>query len=237
MNTWYCADGLGAVKVNCPSGVTAKPIRFSMGTAPPEPMATSYSCAASPFAHNVSRCDDVSTTSEWPLAGHAVNANTSSVANITVFYIGAMRMFLVAVLMMTGCAHVPRSKSELEAQVTETERAFAKSMADRDAKAFRALLSSEAVFFGRKPLRGPDAVMAVWQKFFAGPAAPFSWAPETVEVLPSGTLAYSTGPVRDPGGTVIATYSSVWRLEGDGRWRIVFDHGCDACACAAEKNQ
>ena len=45
--------------------------------------------------------------------------------------------------------------------------------------------------------------------------------------------------MRDPKGEVIATFSSIWRLEGDGAWRIVFDHGCDACTCAAvpEKNQ
>ena len=58
--------------------------------------------------------------------------------------------------------------------------------------------------------------------------APFSWEPEVVEVLPSGTLAHSSGPVKDPQGTVVATFNSVWRLEADGRWRVVFDKGCSA---------
>jgi hypothetical protein len=61
------------------------------------------------------------------------------------------------------------------------------------------------------------------------PAAPFSWEPEQVEVLPSGTLAPSTGPVRDPAGKLTGTFTSIWRREGPGRWRILFDMGCPAC--------
>ena len=44
----------------------------------------------------------------------------------------------------------------------------------------------------------------------------------------SGTLALSTGPVRDPAGSVVATFTSIWRREA-GRWRIVFDKGNEAC--------
>lgn len=51
-------------------------------------------------------------------------------------------------------------------------------------------------------------------------------------VLDSGTLALSTGPVRDPKGKLVATYTSIWRLEAPGTWRIVFDKGNDACDCA-----
>jgi len=52
-----------------------------------------------------------------------------------------------------------------------------------------------------------------------------------VEVLDSGTLALSTGPVHDPGGKRIGTFSSIWRREADGSWRIVFDKGCPVCTC------
>jgi ketosteroid isomerase-like protein len=60
--------------------------------------------------------------------------------------------------------------------------------------------------------------------------APFSWEPEHVEVLASGTLALSSGPVFGRDGTRIGTFNSVWRLEADGRWRVVFDKGCPPCA-------
>ena len=128
------------------------------------------------------------------------------------------------------------SPADLKQQVWDTERAFAKTMADRDHAAFTEFLSQETVFFsGPTPLRGRSAVSAAWKRFFEQPAAPFSWEPQTVEVLDSGTLALSSGPVHDPKGKLIASFTSIWRLEAPGQWKIVFDKGCDACeACGAK---
>ncbi len=138
----------------------------------------------------------------------------------------------LALLAALGCASAAPKPSPdvLRQEVFDTERGFAKTMADRDHAAFASFLAAEAVFFaGRKPLRGAEAVTAHWKSYYEGPAAPFSWEPEQVEVLPSGTLALSTGSVRDPAGKVTGTFTSIWRREGPGRWRIVFDKGCPAC--------
>ncbi len=35
----------------------------------------------------------------------------------------------------------------------------------------------------------------------------------------------SNGPVLDAAGNLVAHFNSIWRLEKDGRWRIVFDLG------------
>jgi ketosteroid isomerase-like protein len=75
-------------------------------------------------------------------------------------------------------------------------------------------------------------VAAAWAKLYEGPAAPFSWEPEVVQVLDSGTLALSSGPVKGPDGNVVGQFNSIWRRAPDGRWLVVFDKGCDACACA-----
>ncbi len=40
-----------------------------------------------------------------------------------------------------------------------------------------------------------------------------------------GSLGYSTGLVRDPKGELIGRFTSVWRQEAPGRWRIVIDRG------------
>lgn len=115
---------------------------------------------------------------------------------------------------------------EARAQVEATERAFARTMADRDFAAFRSFLANEAVFFnGPEPLHGAGPVAEYWQRFFEGPDAPFSWEPDQVEVLASGTLALSTGPVHDPQGQLVSRFSSIWRQEAPGVWRIVFDRG------------
>jgi ketosteroid isomerase-like protein len=119
-----------------------------------------------------------------------------------------------------------------QGQVRETERAFARTMAARDHAAFSSFLSEEAIFLGRSAvLRGKRAVAEGWRGYFEGARAPFSWKPERVEVLDSGTLALSTGPVFDPDGKRVGTFSSVWRREADGRWRIVLDNGCPPCPC------
>jgi ketosteroid isomerase-like protein len=138
------------------------------------------------------------------------------------------------VAMLAACAATaPRpGNADLQRQVADTERAFAQTMADRNHAAFVAFLSDEAVFFtGPKPLHGKDEVAAAWKRFYEKPDAPFSWAPDSVEVLASGTLAISSGPVRDPSGKLIATFSSIWRQDAPGVWRIVFDKGNEVCDC------
>jgi ketosteroid isomerase-like protein len=112
------------------------------------------------------------------------------------------------------------------AQVEARETAFAKTMAERDLEAFASFIASEAVFSsGEEPLRGRDAIVAAWARFFAGPEAPFSWQPDLVRVLGSGTMAFSSGPVRDPSGKEIGRFNSIWRKEADGQWRVMFDKG------------
>ncbi len=131
-----------------------------------------------------------------------------------------------------GAAEKTPSLEALQAQVRAREQAFAKTMADRDLAAFSRFVSEEAVFAGgQTPLRGRQAVVEGWKARFAGPKAPFSWTPERVEVVASGTLALSSGPVFDPDGKRIGTFHSTWRKEKDGEWRVVLDIGCPPCQC------
>ena len=138
-------------------------------------------------------------------------------------------LLLFAAALLASPALLPAQGSDhaaLQQQVMAAERAFAKTMVDRDHAAFAALLSDEAIFFnGEEPIRGKDSVVAAWRPFYAGPDAPFSWEPDRVEVIESGTLALSTGPVRDPSGKVIGRFNSIWRREPSGAWRVVFDKG------------
>jgi ketosteroid isomerase-like protein len=140
------------------------------------------------------------------------------------------RLLFLLVLATTGISsslpgQVPASA--LRRQVFVAESSFAASMAQRDLQAFASFVSSEAVFFGDTAImRGKRAVIDGWRPFFEKPAAPFSWKPDAIEVLPSGNLAYSSGPVFDPGGKKVGSFSSVWRREPDGSWQIIFDRGC-----------
>jgi len=116
-------------------------------------------------------------------------------------------------------------------KVRAREAAFAKTMADRDLAAFATFVAMDAVFLGRTALRGRAAVVEGWKGLFEGAKAPFSWQPDRVEVIDSGTLALSTGPVFDPQGERVGTFNSTWRLDDDGEWRVVLDIGCPPCKC------
>jgi ketosteroid isomerase-like protein len=137
----------------------------------------------------------------------------------------------IALALLASCASPPApprpvDRATLEQQVADTERAFAKTMADRDHEAFARFLADETIFFsGPTPLRGKTAVAAYWKRFYEKPAAPFSWKPDQVQVLDSGTLALSSGPVHDPSGKCIGRFNSIWRQESPGVWKIIFDKG------------
>jgi ketosteroid isomerase-like protein len=132
--------------------------------------------------------------------------------------------------LLAGCVrHDDVDVVARQQEVFATERAFARTMADRDFAAFGTFIAPDAIFFGEgTPLRGRQAIVTSWQRFFAGDTAPFSWRPEQVEVLDSGALALSSGPVYDAHGQCIGMFNSIWRLE-DRHWRIVFDKGSSAC--------
>lgn len=140
---------------------------------------------------------------------------------------------ILAGAVLAGCASPapPPDRGALHDQVMATERAFARTMADRDAVHFATYLSVETVFVsGKNTAHGSANVAALLQKFFDKSVAPFSWYPDRVEVLDSGTLALSTGQVLDAQSRLIGRFTSIWRLEAPGAWRIVFDSGCD-CDC------
>lgn len=123
-----------------------------------------------------------------------------------------------------------KENAALVAEVTAAERAFAKTMAERNVTAFAEWIDDEAIFYTRiHPTRGKAAIVAEWTPLFAAKQAPFSWEPDDVVVLESGRLAMSSGPVRDPAGKIIARFNSIWRKDANQRWKVVLDKGNDIC--------
>jgi len=138
----------------------------------------------------------------------------------------------ISILMLAVASTARTSNAELKRQVFDAERAFAATMKARDHAAFTGFLAEEAIFFsGGTALRGREAIAQAWRAYYVGPRAPFSWTPEEVEVVASGTLAYSGGPVFDAAGKRIGRFNSIWRLEAPGRWKVVFDRGDPPCNC------
>jgi ketosteroid isomerase-like protein len=144
----------------------------------------------------------------------------------------ALVLMVAATAAAGGSPHAQTDTASLANQVRETERAFAKTMADRNHAAFVSFLSDETVFFGPQGAqRGKATVAAAWKPFFDAPQAPFAWDPDQVAVLESGALALSSGAVKDPQGKRVGTFNSIWRKEPGGSWKVVFDKGCPQCDC------
>ena len=119
--------------------------------------------------------------------------------------------------------------------VRNAELSFAKAFADRDQTKFFAFVLDDASFLGpAATLNGKKAIFDRWSRFFAGPQAPFSWAPDRVAVNAAGTIGLSAGPVFDPDGNHVGNFNSVWVKQPDGSWKVLFDGPGSAAACIQE---
>ena len=88
---------------------------------------------------------------------------------------------VLATLVLLVAPHAGRAaetastpKRDLASEVRDSERAFAKTMADRDLASFGGYVAEEGVFFGGKgPLRGRAEVVQALNRFFVVKEAAF----------------------------------------------------------------
>lgn len=134
--------------------------------------------------------------------------------------------------------------ADLETEVRCREIGFSKSVETLDIELFTSFIDPDARFVGGSVMRGPEAVSAAWAPFFDPDGPSIVWRPKYVEVLEDGRLALTRGPYRlisrDEDGNEIeqwGTFNSVWRLNADGEWRVVFDAGGALPAPPAAEDQ
>ncbi len=141
-------------------------------------------------------------------------------------------MILITLLLVTS----PVS-ADPAADVRCREIGFSQAAEARNLEAFRSFIDADARFVAGAVRRGVDEVAAAWAPFFEPDGPAIKWRPRVVEVLEDGRLALSRGPFRvimtnADGETVEnwGTFNSVWRLNKDGAWRVVFDAGSPAAS-------
>jgi ketosteroid isomerase-like protein len=128
---------------------------------------------------------------------------------------------LAAVLLL---AFATSAFADAADEVRNVELAFAKAFAQQDAAKFFGYVADDATFLAaRVTLVGKAEVVSRWTPFFSEKVAPFTWKPERVYVNGDGTIGLSTGPVFDKDGNQAGIYSSVWRKNANGEWKIIFD--------------
>ncbi len=124
------------------------------------------------------------------------------------------------------------------------EISFSQAAEMQDAALFNSFIDADARFVGNAVTRGPSAITAAWSVFFADDGPTMKWRPQFVEVLEDGTLALTRGPYRmittdDQGNTTEhwGTFNSVWRLQENGVWKVVFDVGSEAAEAPSDEIQ
>jgi ketosteroid isomerase-like protein len=125
--------------------------------------------------------------------------------------------------------------ADLADDVRCREIGFSKSIEARDMDLFRSFLDNDARFVGGDVRRGPDEITEGWSVYGADEGPTLKWRPQIVEVLKDGKLALSRGPYKytqknEDGEDVDywGTFNSIWRLQDDGSWKVVFDAGSPA---------
>ena len=120
----------------------------------------------------------------------------------------------------------PRHEADLDSLIA-SERAFSQHSVDHGMRdAFLAYLAENSIIMRPLPMKGRP----VWEARQPSPAT-LIWEPCYAEVSGGGDLGITTGPweFRAPAGgdqTVLhGHFISVWRKQGDGKWRVEVDLG------------
>ena len=149
-----------------------------------------------------------------------------------------MKKILPAVLLFVAST----AMADLTDDVRCREIGFSKSIESRDMDSFRSFLDDDARFVGGGVRRGPDEIIEGWSVYGADDGPTLKWRPQIVEVLEDGKLALSRGPYKytqknEEGEAVDywGTFNSIWRLQDDGSWKVVFDAGSPAAQPPADE--
>jgi len=111
-------------------------------------------------------------------------------------------------------------------ELVAAERAFAADASARNTRdAFLAAYDEDGIAFAPGPRNGHR----VWEKRPVNKTR-LEWAPEVAEIAASGDLGYTSGPWRitpegDEKPSAFGHYFSVWRKDGEGKWKLLLDHG------------
>ena len=134
--------------------------------------------------------------------------------------------------------------ADLVEDVRCREIGFSKSVETQDVALFASFIDADARFVSNVVTHGPEAIAAAWSVFFTESGTTIKWRPQFVQVLETGTLALTRGPYRmvtntDQGKMMEhwGTFNSVWRLQENGEWKVVFDAGSPASEAPPEEIQ
>ena len=142
------------------------------------------------------------------------------------------RSSVVAVcICLVACG--PAADVQDEAEVMETDRAFARATAARGVEGWVSYFAEDGIMVsGLAVVIGQDSIRALMTPAFADSTYSLRWEPTRAEVAGSGDLWYTLGTFEsrrtDADGNVVirtGSYLTVWRREQSGEWKVALDIG------------
>ncbi len=145
------------------------------------------------------------------------------------------RHLLAVALLLAGCAARPPAPDPAAARrdLMQADRDFAAATAERGMEGWMDAYTADAVrlTMGGAVARGQQEIRVFDAGIFEDPNVRLSWTPTDGGGFGDGRHGWTTGtshmhPVDAPADTLWkGNYVTFWRLEPDGRWRVILDTG------------
>ena len=114
------------------------------------------------------------------------------------------------------------------------DRAFDAATADKKFAGFSSFLADNvSTLRADQPvLRGKAAMQSAWKPLIENQSISLRWQPISADISKSRDLGYTVGSYTvtrtdEKGTSIVGTgkYLTIWRLQGDGSWKVEFDTG------------
>jgi len=141
-------------------------------------------------------------------------------------------LVLCAVNVASAAAGEKSPSATLESLIA-AERGFAARSVEKGMKdAFLANMAPDAILFRPGPVQG----VKWFQDQPSSAGFTLEWAPDLAAVARTGDMGYTSGPWQYTEGKDLAHghFSTVWRRQADGLWKVVIDEGAAHAAVDLE---
>jgi ketosteroid isomerase-like protein len=142
--------------------------------------------------------------------------------------------FLLVLILFLSCKNKPLKEESstvaYKLELIATDKAFSEmSSASGMKKAYIEYIDSNGVLLRPEnmPIIGANAIDYLIQQDDTG--FQLSWEPRHAEVANSGELGFTYGIYamrpKDKDTVIYGTYTSIWRKQKDGKWKLALDSG------------
>ncbi len=130
----------------------------------------------------------------------------------------------------TGGVAALRDEEPVREQLLAADRAFDKAAREKGVEGFKSFLMPDVADIGGNT-RGAEAMAASWAPLLSGKGATIAWQPTGAGFVESAQVGYTVGRYQVTQADQVKTgaYTTVWKRQADGSWRVAIDGGCPEC--------